>query len=117
MQAQFGFATGGGVGDDADEGSGLQIETWPRPEGAEYRFGRHIDELLHDRVAVDLPSRPFDRRVTQKLPTQRRPFPIKLAFRHHPLPERPAILPFQSIRVMSALASESDRLLRSSEMT
>jgi hypothetical protein len=29
MQAQFGFATGGGVGDNADEGSGLQIEAWP----------------------------------------------------------------------------------------
>ena len=74
MQAEFGLAAGGGVGDDADQGAGLQIETGPRPQRAEYGLGRHVDEFLHDRVAVDLASRALDRCVAHELPPHGRPF-------------------------------------------
>jgi hypothetical protein len=82
MQAQLGLAPGRDVGDDADQCSGFQIEAGPGPQRAEHRFGRHVDELFHDRVAVDLPSGTLDRRVAHQLAPHCRPFSIKFALRH-----------------------------------
>src|SRR5947208_10713614 len=82
MEAQFWLAAGRGIRDDADQRPRLQIETGTRPQRAENRFSRHVDEFLHHWVAVDLAGRPLDRRVAHQLAPHRRAFLIQFALSH-----------------------------------
>src|SRR3954469_11179005 len=43
-----------GVGDDADQRPGLEVEPGPRPQRAEYRLLRYCRKLFHDRIGIEL---------------------------------------------------------------
>src|SRR5262245_17180919 len=76
----------GRVGNDADQGTRLDVQAGPGPKGAEYGLGRDLDELLHHGVAVIFALVALKIRLAPEPPAHGFTFPIELACGHGGFP-------------------------------
>jgi hypothetical protein len=64
MDLQFGPGMRRGIGDRANQRSGLEVMSRPGSEHSEDGLGRVVAEFLHDRVVVDSPGHLLDGAIT-----------------------------------------------------
>src|SRR5207253_2866258 len=85
VDGELRLATGGGIRDHGDEDPGLEVQPWPRPDGAKDRLRRDVDELAHHRVAVRRGVDPLHVRLSKKFAAQLSALPVGLALGHQRL--------------------------------
>src|SRR5205807_3899301 len=88
MDGELGRARGRGVGHDADQRAGLEVQSRARPQSAEDRLGRDVDELLHDGIVVCGLVDALDVRVAEQLTAHLASLLVGLAHGHGRAPFR-----------------------------
>ena len=90
MDLEFGVAARRRVGDDADEGTGLDVEAGAGPKGAEDRLRDDVDEALGRRALGVIGCVLLEILGAAQLLAHRKALFIKLTLRHHQISSTPA---------------------------